>query len=284
MTEPRADPRRADRTAVAATVDFLRARFLSIVAVACVGSGLLILIGVDVSVPRRAKLAAVAFGLIVPYGFVAADYVTSLMPDPDWVWLVDLDARVVDGALFRFPSDDFRELTVVGPSGEPSRSYEMTDLSPFLKVGKNVDLEAMTVEGTWRGTLSDDDLLRALSKIEECRGSLEEKAQRGFTIETQAFSIIRNAARSCVLSVVRTFEEGTLPDQGESLADEVDRALEQYDLQDELSDLDESDELGDLLEERADATAAGEQSERSERPRADAAAGASDPEEVTGDD
>ncbi|QZP39840.1 hypothetical protein [Halobaculum magnesiiphilum] len=285
MTEPRPDPRRADRTAVAATVDFLRARFLSIVAVVCVGSGLIVLLGFDLSVPRRAKIAVVAGGLILPYGFIAADYVTSLMPDNEFVWLVDLDARVLDGALYRFPSDDYRELTVVGPNGNSSRSYEVTDLTPFLKIGKDVDLEEMTVVGTWRGTLSDDDLLRALSKVEECRGSLEEKAQRGFTIETQAFTIIRSAARSCVMSVVRTFEKGTLPDHGESLAEEVDAALEQYDLQDELADLDDA-EIGADLEERADATAAGEQTERSEGHRADAAAGASDPapEEVNADD
>ncbi|ADB79722.1 ORF6 [Haloarcula hispanica pleomorphic virus 1] len=282
MTEPRRDPRKADRTAVAATVDFLRARFLSIVAVGCVAAGLLVLVGYDVSIPRRAKLALLAAGLVVPYGFVGGDYVTSLLPDPDWIWLVDLDARVIDGALYRFPSDDWREITVVGPSGEPSRSYEVTDLTPFLKIGKNVDLEAMTVEGTWRGTLSDDELLRALSKVEECRGSLEEKAQRGFAIETQSFSILRNAARSCVMTVIRTFEDGTLPDSGESLADEVDTALEQFDLEDRLSDLDDDGDLDDLLDdERADATATGEPTERSEGERADAAADAS---EVSADD
>ncbi|AHF22115.1 gp6 [Haloarcula hispanica pleomorphic virus 2] len=278
MNEPRGDPRAADRTAVAATVDFLRARFLSIVAVVLIGSGLIVLLGYDVSVPRRAKIALVAGGLLVPYGFIAGDYVTSLMPDPDFVWLVDLDARVLDGALFRFPSDDFRELSVTGPNGNPSRSYELTDLTPFLKVGKNMQLEEMTVEGTWRGTLSDDDLLRALSKVEECRGSLEEKAQRGFTIETQAFTIIRSAARSCVMSVVRTFEEGTLPDHGESLAEEVDAALEQYDLQDELGELQDDEFAADLDE-------SGEhQEERGSGDRPDPAADPSGPEEVTGDD
>jgi hypothetical protein len=38
------------------------------------------------------------------------------------------------------------------------------------------------------------------------------------------------------MHIVKTFEAGTLPDQGDALGEEVDKALDQFDLEDKLSD------------------------------------------------
>ncbi|MFC6976525.1 hypothetical protein ACFQL1_20490 [Halomicroarcula sp. GCM10025709] len=73
--------------------------------------------------------------------------------------------------------------------------------------------------------------MRALQAVEECRGQLEEDAKRGFAIESQAFTIVRNATRKAVFRIVETFEKGTLPDEGESITEEIDGAVERFGLE-----------------------------------------------------
>jgi hypothetical protein len=118
----------------------------------------------------------------------------------------------------------------------------------------------MTVVGTWRGTLDDRELARSLQKVRECREQLQQDAQRGFVLETSAFTIVHRAARETSLNVVEMFKSGTLPDQGDSLNEAVDDALEQFDFQDELDDsllddvagVDEASERLDDLDQEGD--------------------------------
>lgn len=178
--------------------------------------------GIQPSVPREAKLFILTFLFVTPAGYLVGKKVRDLLYDPQLIYLLDLDARYKEGAIFTFPYTDFQSLDV--------QNGELDQVAPRLYIGKKVDIEAGTVKGTWRGTLDDRELLRALNKIHECRGQLEEDAKRGFAIETQAFTIIRNATRAATRSIVESFEAGTLPDRGESLGKEIDSALDQFDL------------------------------------------------------
>jgi hypothetical protein len=197
-------------------------------------------LGISPSVPRWVKLALIVAILVSPSGLWAARYIIGLLPDPHMIWLVDVDAREPDASLFRFPARDFAELEVI--------EGELHQAGPSLYFGKAVNIEEMTVVGTWKGTLSDRELLTAISKIDECRGTLEDDAKRGFQIETQAFSIIRSATRSAVRSVVATFEKGTLPDEGQGLGEEIDKALEQFDLDKEIRHTDDDKSASDQEE------------------------------------
>ncbi|MHB9287407.1 hypothetical protein ACKVMT_10270 [Halobacteriales archaeon Cl-PHB] len=221
------DPRRRPST-FELLLDFVKHRWWSIIGTVMLGIAAALYLGLDVSLPRRVKLFIIAVIAIGPYAYVAASYVVGLLWDPNLIYLVDLAAEQTDGALYALPFEEFRDLDVV--------EGDLDQVAPTLYFGKDVDLEAGQVRGTWRGTLEDRELLRSLSKVDECRGQLERDAKRGFAIETRAFSIIRNATRSCVRSIVRTFESKTLPDQGDSLGDEIDDALEQFDLQKELAE------------------------------------------------
>ena len=214
--------------------EFVRSRFLSIVAVLLIGFGIAALIGYDPEVPRWSKLLAFTAVACVPIGYVLGNWLTSLLYNPRYQYLVDLDATETDGALYQLPYDDFAELDV--------QNGELDRLTDRLHAGKNVDLETATVDGCWRGTLTDRELLTALSKIEECRGTLEEDAKRGFRIETQAWTIIRNATRKATLSVVETFERGTLPDDGQGIGTEIESALSDFDLDRQIRDTDFSDD------------------------------------------
>jgi hypothetical protein len=187
-----------------------------------------------VEYPRTLRIMGVAvFASLLFVGRPTASKVRSLLWDPNWIWLVDIDARKTTGAIYRLPGQQFREWTV--------ENGDLDWVRPNLCFCKNVDLEAQTVEGCWRGTLTDRELMRSLQAVEECRGQLEQDAKRGFAIEAQAFTIIRNATRQAVLRIVSTFERGTLPDEGEGLTEEINDAIEQFGIERKIRDTETDD-------------------------------------------
>jgi hypothetical protein len=186
------------------------------------------------SIPRPLHVGAIAFALTAPtVGRWVGGKAKDWLWDPNWVYAVDLDAREQKGAIYRWPSQQFRELEVTVGS--------LDWLSPNLVCCKNIDMNAGTLEGTWRGTFSDRDLLRAISVVYECRGQLEDDAKRGFALETQAFGIVRRATQGVTRRLVENFEKHTLPDEGEALASEIETAIDQYGLEDRLDQIDETD-------------------------------------------
>ena len=238
-----------ERTRTEAFFDFLRARFLSIVAVGLIGGGLLVLVGVDPEIPRWSRLAAFTMLAFAPVGWMFGNWLLGLLHDPNYQYLVDLDAAYRDGAIYQLPPEDFREMTVTDEEGNPEAPYDITQLSPNLYVGKHVDLEERSCVGTWRGTLDDRELARSLRAVRECRGQLQDDAQKGFVLETSAFTIVRSAAREAALDVVEMFQSGTLPNGGDSLNEAVDRALEDFGFSKEIeTSLDDLTEEADLTE------------------------------------
>jgi hypothetical protein len=232
--------------------DFLRARFLSIVAVLLVGVGIAMSIGFDLSIPRWVRLVGFTAIAFAPLGFIFGNWLVGLLHDPNYQFLVDLDAAELDGAIYQFPPEDFRELTVTDENGNSDAPYDITQLAPSLYVGKQVDLDERRCVGTWRGTLDDRELARGLRAVKECRGQLQEDAQRGFVLETSAFTIVRSASRGAVLDVIEMFESGTLPDEGASINQAVDDALEDFGFADEVENtIDDLTEAADLNEEPA---------------------------------
>ena len=208
--------------------DFLRARFLSIVAVLLVGVGIAMSIGFDLSIPRWVRLVGFTAIAFAPLGFIFGNWLVGILHDPNYQFLVDLDATRTDGGLYQLPPEDFRELEVTDENGNPEAPYDITQLAPSLYAGKQIDLDELTCVGTWRGTLDD----------------------RGFVLETSAFTIVRSAARGAALDVVEMFQSGTLPDQGASINEAVDNALEDFGFEEEVeSTLEDLSERADLNEE-----------------------------------
>jgi len=236
------------RTGLGPTVaSLVEARFLSILLVIALVGFFAIRALTDWSPDRGVMIVFISFIASIPFGFLTGSVAKDLFGSTDWVFLVDLDAQVIDGAVFRMPSADLAEFTVT--------EGQLTELSPTLYVGKNVDLEEQTVKGTWRGTLDDRELARALQKVRECRGQLEEDAKIGFALETQLHSVVRHAVRSNVRTIVDTFESGTLPENGAALDDAVTEALDGFDIRDNLDIDDEFEQFVEdhSLEELRDA-------------------------------
>ena len=269
-----------DRTRTEAFFDFLRARLLTIIAIVLIGAGIATVAGLDLEIPRWVKLLAITMLAFVPIGYIFGNWLTSILHEPNYQYLVDLDAAHLDGAIYQFPPEDFRELEVTDEDGNEEAPYDITQLSPNLYVGKHVDLENKTVQGTWRGTLDDRELARSLRAVRECRGQLQDDAQRGFVLETSAFTIVRSAARDAVLDVVSMFEGGTLPDQGASINEAVDNALEDFGFSQEIeTTIDDLTDDADLNEEPAT------EQQKDDRRREDTnGAERTNPQEVTQDD
>lgn len=244
MTD-RHDLRRDSPSTFEVVVDFVKARFLTLVGLAALGLAWASYQNVDLTIPREVKLFGLTALILLPAGWMVASWVMSQLWDPNNVFLLDLDARYTDGALYRFPFEQFHALEVV--------DGELDEVTSSLYIGKAVDLDEMTVKGTWRGTMDDRELLRALQKVEECRGQLEEDARIGFTLETSAFTIVRNAVRETTRTVVRTFEKGTLPDEGEGVNQAIEDAIEKFDLDERIGenldpDLEEASTDPNILE------------------------------------
>ena len=176
----------------------------------------------ELEIPRFWYVFSLTGIFLIPVGYAVAQKVKSMLIDPNHMWVVDVEAQHMDGAIYRFPFRDFRDIDVTDGS--------IDQVTPNLAFAKNVDLESGTLEGTWRGSLEDRELLRKLEAISVCRGQLEDDAKVGFTLQTRFWSIIRGATRDTVLDLVATFEESALPDSGKGLEKHVNAAVEQYDL------------------------------------------------------
>ncbi len=219
-----------------------------LMALGCLIAAAALMLGWVPDIGREFKVFGLALLVCLFPASIVGDRLTNWVPEPVSIWLVDVDARITDGAIYRFPAEDFSDLEVT--------DGELEQWGPILFAGTNVDLEAMTVEGTWRGTLTDRELVASLQKVYECRNLLEEDAQRAFAYENNLWSIVRIAAKDAVASVVSTFEKGSLPDEGDGLDHAVNDALDQFGLErrysgdaDALEKLDvDLDELGDVLE------------------------------------
>ncbi|WP_418284896.1 hypothetical protein [Halorubrum sp. DTA46] len=234
-------------------IDWLSGYVPELIAGGLVLVGVSLIVGFNLEVPRFAKVAAIAAVAMAPLGLFTGSKVVSWLYNPQWVYLFDLDARELDGGIYRLPLDEFKELEVIDDDGFLNRSYELTQLTPNLYVGKQVDLEEMTVVGTWRGTLDDRELARSLRAVSECRGQLQDDAQRGFILESSAFVVVRRATRNTVESIIKTFEEGSLPDSGDGIERAIDAELEDFGLDSGDNDLDDlvDDEEVDEMEHKS---------------------------------
>ncbi|WP_418283187.1 hypothetical protein [Halorubrum sp. DTA98] len=219
-------------------VDFLKHRFWDVIIVLAGILGIALVMNYEPAIPRFWYIFGLAFGAGgIPVGYLAGSKVVSLLYNPRRIWLIDLDTRVLDGGIFRFAVDEFRDLEVTDESGNTDADYSLTQLTDNLYVGKQVDVENSTVVGTWRGTLDDVELARTLAAVKRCRGELQDKAQRGWAIETAAPAIVSNALRSEVDTLMDTIEAGTLPDEGDGIGDAIEERLDDLGFDDHLEEV-----------------------------------------------
>ena len=260
-------------------VDWVRAHAPTLVALGTIATVVGIIAGFDVSLPRSVQVAGLAALLGgIPLGLLTGSKVVDWLYNPQYEWLIDLDARVLDGGIYRLPPEDFRDLEILDDDEFKNPSYDITQLGPHLYVGKQVDLEDLTVVGTWRGTLDDRELATALRAVYDCRGELQDDAREGFILKSSAWIIVRRATQNTVESVIDLFEDGTLPDSGDALDGVIEKELREFGLDpggSSLDDLVDDEEIDDLDHKSGFDFGAPEQPDRN---------GNADRVEVTADD
>ena len=211
-----------------------------VVAIAVVG----IVTALGWSWPRQAKVALLTAIFVTPYGWLLKNKVRRLMWRDNLVYGVELRAEDPEaGGIWTWPAASFDRAEV--------EQYSLDWVHPRLFFARRIEddqkEEGQKLEGTWRGSLEDRELLWALSKVAECRGGLVEDAARGFVIESSLWVTAFNGARGAVDELVEMIEDGTLPDKGEGLDAAVTSALEDSGLGDLVRnrhrDLDLDDEL-----------------------------------------
>ena len=207
-----------------------------------------LLMGFDAlpAISREIKVVGLAYLVFLWPGSYVGNWIQENRDDPQAVIFVDVDAHDLEGGIALIPLADFSELEVT--------DGELDQWAPLLYAGRNLDLDEMTCEGVWTGTLTDRELIASLQAVYDCREMLEDDAKRAFAYETNLWSIVRSATKNGVLEVVKMFERNSLPDEGEGIENAVDDALEQFGLEgrisspDDLEDVD-LDDLDDHLED-----------------------------------
>jgi hypothetical protein len=186
----------------------------------------LVFLGYEVEIPRWARLFLIAASVTAALGYPAAARLVAWLYRPNYTFLVDLDARRDDLAVWRLPPKTWRDLEV-----QDGELYQIKSLYPAWEC-KDYDPEENTANGTWRGSASDLELIEDRDRIDEIRTILEDLAQEGLSIRIKQSGIIRSSIRGIVMSFVEGFEKETLYD-GDQIKKSVEKALDRWDLKDE---------------------------------------------------
>jgi hypothetical protein len=214
-------------------VSVVASRLLTFAGIALLLAALAWWLGFTPELPRPAVLAGVIVAIFVVVGRVLiGPYIGSLLPDPDWTYLVDLEVTDPDsGALYRLPPGSLDEWEVT--------EYSLDNPVTGLYFAKDVDPDERTLRGTWRGEYSDRELLAAFTRIQEQRENLKEDAEIGFTLRRMMPVIVRGLVKQESRKVQQAVEEFSLPD-GSTIQQAMDRLVDSTDDldPDDLDDLD----------------------------------------------
>ncbi|WP_255148997.1 hypothetical protein [Halorarius halobius] len=206
---------------------------------------------VEVSRPVKIMLLGALGGLLL--GWAPASRIVKWLYDPPTVWLLEVDAREDDVALYKLSPQQFSELDVLhGELHRLSAKHELWECQAYIP-------DRNTAIGTWRGSASDMELIADRERIDELRSHLEQQAQKGLSIRIKVGSIVRDAVHDITDELTAQYEGITIY-RGEKVQTAVNDALDDYDLLDEETSDDE--EVEEVRKEARRETAAAEESAR----------------------
>lgn len=201
--------------------DILVADRWRLLGVLLLAAGLAVYLGYDNEIPRWLRLFAITAGIGIALGYAPAARIVAWLYRPTYTYLVDVDSRTDEFAIWQLPPKVWRDLEVT--EGE---LYDVRAIAPAWEC-REYDPEENTAIGTWRGSASDLELIEDRDAIDEIRTILEELAQEGLSIRIKQSGIVRSAVRGIVMSFVEGFESETLYD-GENVKKSVERALNRW--------------------------------------------------------
>lgn len=99
-----------------------------------------------------------------------------------------------------------------------------------LYICRSFDPVTLEARGTWRGSVSDLELIRNREKIREIRNELENLAKQGIRTRIQVTSIVRRAVNQIIAKIASSIEEETLH-KGEEIKKSINKEVKEIDLE-----------------------------------------------------
>jgi hypothetical protein len=156
-------------------------------------------------------------------GYLPSAKIVEWLYSPNWVYLLEVDARTDDFALWKLSPEQFDDLDVLhGELHRLSATAEVWEAQAYVP-------DRNSAIGTWRGSASNMELLEERERIDELRETLEAEAQQGMSIRIKVGAIVRSAVNDIVHDIVGQYEGITIH-RGEQVENSVQEALEDYDL------------------------------------------------------
>jgi len=177
-------------------------------------------------IPAWGATALIVITFMSIPGAISGAVVIKWLHQIRWVHLVDLDATTNDFAVYKLSPDAWADLDV--------QDGELNPVNAKFRcfVGRDFDRENMTVDGTWRGSADDLELIEERERIREIRQELQQMAQQGLAHRIREGTIVRQALRDIVGQVARTTEQQTLVN-GQAVEQAVEDALEDWSVEKE---------------------------------------------------
>lgn len=188
-----------------------------------------VLMGFDPAIPREARLAGLVMLVTALAAYPYARLVVNYLYRPDYRWLLDLDARDNEIAVWKVPPETFREIEL---RGELEELHQLTAMEPTYEC-RDYDPDELEADGTWRASASDIELLAEQERIDEVRTDLEDLAKEGLSLRIKQSGIVRTALRDIINSFIGAFEADAVFD-GEKIDEAIEKSL--GDLRDDEDD------------------------------------------------
>ncbi|QSG05306.1 hypothetical protein [Halapricum desulfuricans] len=186
----------------------------------------------EISLGREQKvflLSAVLLGLA---GYFPLVKIYQWLYDPPKRYLVQPAVSDDEGGIYELSPTAFENLTVKG-----GQLYQWPGMKYPTYGVEWYDPETNFAKASWRGSASDEELLKEQEKIDEIRDYLEEKAKERDVLVTRAETIVREAVMANARLLVQEYNRASLLDVT-ALSDRIDDVLEQVDLTAELNEQD----------------------------------------------
>ncbi|PTD94505.1 hypothetical protein C9439_02220 [archaeon SCG-AAA382B04] len=176
-------------------------------------------------VPQQFKVFYVTSVIGAMVMYIPGKRLVRWLYDPKLIYVLELKAEGEELALWEFFPNQFKDLTIKTHSLD-----QFTSAMGEIYVCRKYDPEKNEAHGTWRGSMSDIELMRYKEKIREIRGVLLRMAKEGQKVRSQLPSIVINAQNKIQAEFIEKFEKDSIY-KGEKISEAIDESLREMDLQ-----------------------------------------------------
>ena len=167
----------------------------------------------SIEIQRSWKVAFVAIGAAGTFGYLPAAKALDWLYNPPRRFVVSLGLSGGQPGVWTLSPSAWSDVTVT-----EGRLYQWETTKWPVYEAEWFDPESLTAKGTWRGSMSDSELLEKEKKVKELREDLEEQANTSIDTELQIASRVRQAVKEIGRAIIDEHASATTY-EGERVAD-----------------------------------------------------------------